>query len=271
MVDHLASSTGRSIFGADVPGYHDARIGYPDELYQAIAGRFAGGRIDVIGEIGPGTGHASARLAQFRSRRFVGFEPDRSLVGHLRETVTAMEVIGADFLTAEVAGEFDLIAAAACFHWLEPAPALAKIDRLLRPGGCVALWWNVYREAGIGDPFAEAVLPLLADVALPPSEGAGGHYSLDWKLHFRQLVAAGFVDLRSFIFRRERVLTPRMARDLYASFSFVRALEPPRREALLDAIAGIVSDRFGGAARTIILTPMYLAAKPSDEREPTGS
>ncbi|MEO6248717.1 MAG: class I SAM-dependent methyltransferase [Sphingomicrobium sp.] len=271
MIDRLKSSTGRSIFGADVMGYHGARVGYPEQLYEAIASRFGSRRIDDIGEIGPGTGLASARLARFSPQRFVGFEPDPSLVAHLCETVPAMQVIHADFVDAEVEGGFDLIAAAACFHWLEPVAALAKVHRLLRPGGCVALWWNVYREAGIGDPFAEAVLPLLDGIALPPSEGASGHYSLDWKLHFRQLVDVGFIDLQSFIFRRERVLTPPMARDLYASFSFVRALEQGRREALLDAIADLVSDRFNGSAPTIILTPMYLAAKLADEGQDTGS
>lgn len=271
MVDRLSSSTGRSIFGADVVGYHDARVGYPDELYEAISCRFRGGQIDAIGEIGPGTGHASVGLTQFSPHRFVGFEPDQSLVAYLRHKVPAMEVVGEDFMISSVEGGFDLMAAAACFHWLDAAPSLAKTHRLLRPGGCVALWWNVYREAGIGDPFAEAVMPLLDGIVLPPSEGDAGHYSLDWKLHFRQLVDAGFVDVRSFIFRRERSLTPQMARDLYASFSFIRALEIWRREPLLDDIADLVDKRFAGSAPTIILTPMYLAAKPMVEQALTGS
>ena len=42
---------------------------------------------------------------------------------------------------------FHLVAAATSFHWLDPDQALPKIAMILRPGGWVALWWNVF-----GDP-----------------------------------------------------------------------------------------------------------------------
>jgi SAM-dependent methyltransferase len=263
MTDHLTASTGRSIFGEDVLGYHRARVGYPDELYAAIASRFPANPIDAIGEIGPGTGIATAEMQRFSPQRFVAFEPDNALVAHLRTAFPAIDVIDADFVSADVEGPFDLIAAAASFHWLDPDLALTKMMRLLRPGGSVALWWNVYREAGIGDPFAEAVLPLLESIALPPSEGPTGHYSFDWKLHFARLAAAGFVDLNHTVIRRERVLSAHMVRELYASFSFVRTLELPRREGLLDAIAHIVEKQFDGAAPTIVITALYLASSPA--------
>lgn len=258
----MTRESGRAIFGADVAGYHQSRADYPDALYDMIAARLAGRSIEVIGEIGPGTGIATAQLMRFNPRRLVGFEPDSSLAAFLAKTVPAMEVIACDFVTAKVAGAFDLVAAAACFHWLEPQAALEKIRRMLRPGGCVALWWNVYREAGIGDEFAEAVTPLLGGIALPPSQGVVGHYSLDWKLHFDQLSAGQFVDPTFTIFRRERVMTARAARDLYASFSFIRALDPNRQQALLDSIEELVINRFGGTVTTIVLTPLCLATNP---------
>ena len=262
MADRLSPSTGQSIFGEDVLGYHRARLDYPDELYSAITSRFPANRIEAIGEIGPGTGIATAQLQRFAPSRFTAFEPDGALAAHLRSTFPAIDVVESDFVSTDVEGGFDLIVAAASFHWLDPERALAKILRLLRSGGSVALWWNVYREAGIDDPFAEAVLPLLETVALPPSEGATGHYAFDWKLHFARLAVAGFVDLNYRVVRRERALTAQMARDLYASFSFVRALALPRREALLNAIAAIVDDRFGGVAPSIVMTPFYLASSP---------
>jgi SAM-dependent methyltransferase len=263
---HLAREAGRAAFGTDPAGYHEARAGYPPELYDRI---FEGlPPRPAILEIGAGTGIVTEQLLRRDPARLVVIEPDEALIEFMagRMVDPRLEFLVAPFPEAAVEGSFDLIAAAACFHWLEPAPALARINQLLRPSGRVALWWNVYREEGIGDPFAEAVLPLLDGVSLPPSEGATGHYSLDWKLHFGQLAAAGFAEMRSFIVRRERVLTPRMARDLYASFSFVSALDPGRREELLDSVSGIVSNRFNGAAPTIVLTPLYLASKRG-ERE----
>ncbi len=43
---------------------------------------------------------------------------------------------------------FDLVVAATSFHWLDPDTALDKIADVLRPGGHVALWWNVFSDLG---------------------------------------------------------------------------------------------------------------------------
>ena len=65
------------------------------------------------------------------------------------------------------------------------------------------------------------------------------------------------------VFRRERVLSADDARALYATFSLVRLLPPLRREALLDAIAALVTDKFDGAAPSVLLSPIYLATAPA--------
>lgn len=257
----LPRAAGRTIFGSDVAGYHSARPGYPAALYRLITARLPA--FETIAEIGPGTGLATEALAAFKPRRFVVFEPDPILAAHLRTRFAALDVINDDFCGAEVAGGFDLIASASSFHWLDPEIALPRARALLKPGGCLAIWWNVYRQKGIGDPFAEAVAPLLADLDLPPSEAAERHYSLDIDLHRGRLEAAGFGALEHHVFRRERVLSAGDARALYASFSLVRLLTPARREALLDAIAAIVTDQFGGAALSVLLSPIYLATAPA--------
>ncbi len=256
----LARAAGRNVFGSDIPGYHSARPGYPAALYRLIAERRP--VFDAIAEIGPGTGLATEALAAFAPRRFVAFEPDPMLAAHLRTRFAELDVINDDFCAAKVAGGFDLIASASSFHWLDPDTALMRARALLRPGGCLAIWWNVYRQTGIGDPFAEAVMPLLAGIDLPPSEAADRHYSLDSELHRARLAAAGFEHIEHRVFRRDRVLTPAQARALYASFSLVRLLPEERREALLDAIAALVADRFGGAAPSIVLSPIYIASAP---------
>lgn len=258
----LPRAAGRTIFGSDVAGYHSARPGYPDALYRLIAARLPA--FDTIGEIGPGTGLATEKLATFTPRRFVAFEPDPVLAAHLRTRFATLDVVDEDFCTADVAGGFDLIASASSFHWLDPEIALPKARALLRPGGCLAIWWNVYRQTGIGDPFAEAVMPLLAGIDLPPSEAADRHYSLDHELHRSRFAAAGFEHVEHHVFRRERTLSPDQARALYASFSLVRLLPLAQREALLDAISTLVVDRFDGAAPSVLLSPIYLASAPDD-------
>lgn len=256
----LPRVAGRNVFGSDVAAYHTARAAYPDALYRLIAARAPG--FAAIGEIGPGTGLATSALAMFDPTRFVAFEPDPLLAAHLRTRFPKLDVVDEDFCSADVAGGFDLIGAASSFHWLDPDLALPRLRALLRPGGCLALWWNVYRATGIGDPFAEAVAPLLEGLELPPSEAADRHYALDEDMHRASLAAAGFQHIDYQVFRCERVLTPEQARALYASFSLVRLLVPERKELLLDAIAALVADRFGGAVTSTILTPIYLANTP---------
>lgn len=257
----LPQEAGRAIFGSDVSGYHDARPGYPKELFSMIAERVPGRRL--FGEIGPGTGLATTELLKLRPQRFVGFEPDSALASFLNSLFPTVEVVNDDFCSASVDGAFDLIVSASSFHWLDAEAALRRAYDLLRPGGCLAIWWNVYREAGIGDLFAEAVTPLLRGVELPPSQTLDHHYGLNQKLHFERLESNGFADLQFRLFTRKRTLTPADARAMYASFSMVRALPERRREELLDAIAAIVSEHFNGAAASLLLTPLYLARKPA--------
>ena len=258
----LPRAAGRTVFGMDAAGYHASRPGYPAPLYRLIAARMPA--TAAIAEIGPGTGLATETLDAFAPRRFVAFEPDPVLAANLQTRFAHLEVIDDDFCRANVEGGFDLIAAASSFHWLDPDEAFDKARALLKPGGCLAIWWNVYRQRGIGDPFAEAVEPLLAGLDLPPSEAADRHYSLDVDLHRDRLLAHGFDNVAHRVFRRRRALSPARARALYASFSLVRLLPLSQREALLDAIERLVAEQFDGSASSVVLSPLYLATAPKE-------
>ena len=188
-------------------------------------------------------------------------EPDPKLAAYLagRFDMRSFAVVEDIFPGADVTGPFDLIAAASSFHWTDQAAALDRIRGMLPVGGILALWWNVYRQPGIGDAFADAVGPLLEALKLPPSEGSDGHYSLEIANRISQLRTAGFTDTRHALFRRERSLSASQARSLFESYSFVRAMAPADRTELLDAIERIVIERFAGAAPCPVLTPLYIA------------
>lgn len=263
MSGRIDRGVGRSIFGLDPAGYHAARLDYPDALYQRLFDRADDDPIRAIVEIGAGTGHATAKLLAPGVERLVAVEPDAALAAYLRTAFNGspVEVVDSDFVAAPITGTFDLVAAASSFHWLDPDAALPRIHALLRPGGYIALWWNAYRQPGIGDPFADATMPLLEGIDLPPSESMRGHYSLDADLHSGRLRAASFDAVDHQIFRRERVLSAANARALYASYSFVRALPEGRRTALVEAIGNLVDREFGGAAPNVVLTALYLGRR----------
>ncbi|MGV2495305.1 class I SAM-dependent methyltransferase [Pelagerythrobacter aerophilus] len=259
----LDRSAGASLFGEDIEGYRTARLDYPPALYDTIYSR-CGGDAGAVLEIGPGTGLATRDiLDRLNPERLVAVEADARLAAYLEETIRdpRVSVVSAGFIEAALVGSFDLACSAAAFHWLEPEAALAKLRCSMRPGATLALWWNTYRERG-EDELADAVIPLLADVALAPSEGATGHYSLDIEHQRAMISRAGFTNFEPFRFRRERELNAADARALYASYSYIRALPEARRERFLDAIADLVDRRFRGRAPNVVLTSLYLATAP---------
>lgn len=257
----LDRTAGRNVFGADAAGYDSARLGYPVELYDRI---FARARENpVVLEIGAGTGLATRDLLARQPAAVVAVEPDRQMAEFLRTalgTYPALKIENRAFEDVALSpATFDLAAAAASFHWMEPVAALARIGKALKPGGVIALWWNVYRAAGEGDEFADALAPLLEGIALPPSEGEQIHHSFDAGKYGGLLEGNGFVQVEHEVFRRERRLDARGMCALYETYSFIRLLPAGQRRDLLGRIAQLVEDRFRGSAPNIVRTPLYTA------------
>lgn len=264
LAERIDRAVGGGIFGVDPAGYDGARADYPEALFDRIEA-FAGGVTGrAVFEVGPGTGIASRALRDRVPARLALIEPDRVLASNL--AAAGFETLCAPFEAADLPqSRFDLGLAASSIHWVDPIFAHERARMLLRPGGAWAICWNVYRERGIGDAFADALLPRMASLPMPPSEAADRHYSLDERAHRAALDAAGFVDVEFHLWRRERVLSSREMVGLYASFSFVRALAAPQRVALLDTIAEIVRRDFGGRAPNVVLTPLYLSRSRETE------
>jgi hypothetical protein len=54
---------------------------------------------------------------------------------------------------------FDLILTATAFHWLDPKSRAKGLASLTKPGGCVALIWNVLQDLNLDDAFHEVPSP----------------------------------------------------------------------------------------------------------------
>jgi len=189
---------GREAFGADPANYHAARPPYPEAAWAALRARAGlSPGIDIL-EIGAGTGLATGALLRARPARLVAVEPDPRLAAFLRATTgdPRLEILAMPFEAAELApASFDLVVSATAFHWLEPVPALKTIRGLLRPGGAVALLWNVFGDPGRPDPFHAATRQLFAATRPSPSSGSDGRpeHGLDAEARRADFVAAGFV------------------------------------------------------------------------------
>lgn len=233
-------------------------------------------------EIGPGTGLASFELLARGARPFVALEPDERLAGHLaaRAAATGAEIDlrVEGFLEADLpAAAFDLGASATAFHWLEQSTALAKVARLLRPGGWWAAWWTVFGDPDRPDPFHDATLALLRALPRSPSAGVSWRapFALDVDARIAELEAAGGFTCIGFE-RHDGSLTlsPSEVRRLYATFSSINVLPPDERERLLDGIARTAEREFAGRVERNLVTAIYTArrqnAAPHGEGGPRG-
>ncbi len=258
---------GQTAFGADPSGYHAARPRYPEAVWTALRQR-AGLResIDIL-EIGAGTGIATGPLLAHRPRRLTAVESDERLARFLSASQPSppLDLIVSPFEAAALPpAAYDLVVSATAFHWLDAVPALRRINTLLRPGGRVALWWNVFGDAERPDPFHDATMHLFSGAAEGTVDPAGrpaepGLAADQWLSAFGE---AGFTPHPPQVERWTLVLDPTAVRSLYASFSNVTTLQPDARDALLDRLADIAVNQFGGRVERNMTTAIYTAGLP---------
>jgi SAM-dependent methyltransferase len=265
----LSRSFGREAFGSDPANYHAARPLYPEATWEALRHRASLEPGIAILEIGAGTGLATAPLLAHDPSRLVAVEPNARLAEFLRGSIAdpRLEVLAQPFESAELSqNSFDLVASATAFHWLDAVPALERIHRLLRPGGAVALWWNVFGDPGRADPFHEATTHLFEGVAESPffTGAREPPYALHTAARLRDLAYAGFAPDEPQFIEWQVSLDPVRLRALYATWSNVAALSAEKRERLLDSLADIALRQFAGRVERNMTTAIYTARRRAD-------
>jgi len=138
-------------FDAWASEYDRYRPGYPDELFDRIANRFALADDVRAVDLGSGTGKVARHVA-LRGWRVTAVEPGAGMRAVLAEAAhrerVAVEVVDG---TAEATGlrsaSYDLSLAGEAWHWFDAARALAETARIVRTGGGLAFFWNVVEEA----------------------------------------------------------------------------------------------------------------------------
>lgn len=259
---------GTHVFGIDPAGYDQARPDYPARVYDLLQERCELGPRTRAFEIGPGTGIATRQLLARGVGSLVAIEPNPRLAAflaaHAQGEAGRFQIQVASFAEADLpASTFDLGVAATTYHWLDPAPTLAKVARLLRPGGHWAMWWNVFGDPA-GDAFHDATQDLLRAVTPAPSLASARHpaFPLEAEARLAELSMAGFVDATFDLTRWSHGFDAGQTMALYATFPHIRQLPDADRERVLFELGRIVDHKFNGLVERPLLTPLYIARRP---------
>ena len=135
-------------FSSRSEAYARGRPSYPPALLELLGRECGVTPASIVADIGSGTGLLSRLLLDFGCEVF-GVEPnldmrtagEMALVNYPR----FHSVNGRAEATTLPDGSVDLVTAAQAFHWFEPAATRAEFQRVLKPGGYVALIWNERR------------------------------------------------------------------------------------------------------------------------------
>ncbi len=147
MVDPAARDARARSFDAWAGEYDRYRPGYPEELFETIQGRLGLPSPPRVVDLGAGTGRASLAMAAL-GWRVTAVEPGKPMLDQLRaHAANEGLVISTIQATAEATGldpaSADLATAAQSFHWFDHDAALTEMARIVKPGGGIALFWNV--------------------------------------------------------------------------------------------------------------------------------
>ena len=131
-----------SSFGSVADAYERGRPSFPREAAAWLVGQEAA----TVLELGAGTGKLTRELVAL-GHDVHATDPDPAMLKvlsrHLPDTrvsEAAAEEIPANDRSV------DVVVAAQCFHWFDLDRALPEIARVLKPGGHLALTWNVRNE-----------------------------------------------------------------------------------------------------------------------------
>lgn len=152
-----------SVFSAKVAHYLASRPAYPDALFERLSALGVLPPEARVADIGAGTGLLTRGLLE-RGHRVVAVEPSDEMRAAADARLAAWggyrSVAGTAEASTLAPQSVDLITAAQAFHWFDIPLARREFQRILRPGGQVALIWNDRLHddplhAALDDVFAE--------------------------------------------------------------------------------------------------------------------
>jgi ubiquinone/menaquinone biosynthesis C-methylase UbiE len=224
--------------------YERARPGYPDEAVRWLAGDEP---CDVV-DLGAGTGKLTRSLVAL-GHRVTAIEPLPEMLEHIPETAPgAFAVLGNAEVIPLPDACADVVTAAQSFHWFDHELALPEIARVLRPGGRLALVWNMRDD---GEPWVAKLSDAIGRERVEHGDAEG-------PIDASEL----FGPVGKQIFRWSQRLDRETLRDLVLSRSYCASKPPEEREPVLAEAERIFDEHaVGGGVELPYVTECYRATK----------
>lgn len=247
-----------------VPGLYDEfRPGYPQELVDGIIKLSRFPQSVRILEVGSGTGKATSLFAP-RGYAIHCIEPGGNLVEVAKRNLHDYPRVTFEITRfedwQESPASFDLVMSAQAFHWISAETGYPKAARSLKPGGALALFWNmhpgfqgqvaeelraIYREiapelASTQDSIEETIQERTEEISRCGCFGPVTVHRFPWSCTYKTWQYIGLLNTHSDHIR----------------------LKPQTRQHLFDEIS-IVLNVHGGLIERDYVAVLYFAQKPS--------
>ena len=208
----------RCSFDTVAETYERGRPPYADGAIEWIAERLDFEPGARVLDLAAGTGKLTRQLLPL-GVDVVAVEPGDQMRSVLERVLPDVESLAG---TAEAIplpdASVDAVTVGQAFHWFRKSEALLEMHRVLRPGGGIALVWNVWDDE---DPLLDAIDKRMHRDTPEPS---------DWRERYDRAL---FGELDERKFRQRRTLTTDSLVEWVASTSAVATAEPEARELLL--------------------------------------
>jgi SAM-dependent methyltransferase len=214
--------------GADA--YERGRPDYPTEAIDWLADRLNLRSGAAVVDLAAGTGKLSSAL-RTAGADVTAVEPVARMRTLIEPPIRVVDGTAERIPLPDRSA--DAVTVAQAFHWFDGEAALAEIHRVLRPGGHLALLWNVRLLEDAGQAAVEQLIA-------PYTGAIPRHRSGEWRGPIEASELFGPLEEREF--PNQQALDADRLADRVASTSAIAALASDERRRLLERVRALAGN-----------------------------
>ncbi|QDP97129.1 class I SAM-dependent methyltransferase [Microlunatus elymi] len=241
-------------FGTDAERYDRARPHYPPELAELVLADLGPADLDQNGPAGPsvldvgiGTGISAARFVD-AGCSLLGVEVDERMAEVARRRGLPVEI--GRFEQWDARGRrLDLLISGQTWHWIDPDAGARKAAEVLRPGGRIALFWNVADpEPELAHAFADVYRSVDTGLPFTPwaASAVAGYQPITKRVIEGLRQTAAFTEPEQHNLDWSATVTRDDWLDVVPTSGGHNRIPPAILQQLLDGMAAVI-DRAGGS------------------------